>query len=339
LTQSGLVLERLGSIGEARAEWAALAESAQNPFATPEWCEAWLKHIGGDCEPHLFAARQQDGTLVAIVPLVVARGRYVRKARFLGFGPSNELGPIASADDREAAASALTEALAATRRNWDVFIGEQLPGNGWADRLGATLVGRKADPVVRGAWGSWDDYLASRSSNFRQELRRKQRRLGERGLAFREVEDASQLDGALDVLFELHRERWGEQASRWFAGREQFQRDFSRVAFERGWLRVSVLELEGRPVAAYHGLRFGDSGWSYQFGRDPAEDSSSVGLIMTAHAVRGSIEEGATAFRLGPGNQPYKLRFATGDDGLETVGRARGMRGRAALAAANRRAG
>ncbi len=331
------VLERLDGIDEVRVEWAALAEAAQNPFATPEWCEGWLAHIGGDTEPHLFAARRDDGTLVAILPLVVTRGRYVRKARFLGFGPSNELGPIASPDDREAAGSALTKALTATTRDWDVFIGEQLPGSGWADRLGATLVGRKADPVVRGTWGSWDEYLASRSSNFRQELRRKGRRLAERGLAFREVENASQLGDALDVLFELHRARWGDEASRWFSGREQFHRDFSRVAFERGWLRVSVLELDGRPVAAYHGLRFGATAWSYQFGRDPSEDSSSVGLIMTAHAVRGSIEEGATAFRLGPGNQPYKLRFATGDDGLETVGRARGLRGRAALLAARRR--
>ena len=183
---------------------------------------------------------------------------------------------------------------------------------------------------MRGAWGSWDQYLASRSSNFRQELRRKGRRLAERGLAFREVEDASQLGDALDVLFELHRARWGDEASRWFSGREQFHRDFSQVALERGWLRVLLLELDGRPVAAYHGLRFGATAWSYQFGRDPSEDSSSVGLLMTAHAVR-ALDRGRRD-RVPPraGNQPYKMRFATGDDGLETVGRARGLRGRAA---------
>ena len=322
---------------EARKEWAALAGDAGNPFATPEWCETWLAHIGGDLRPHLFAGRQADGTVVAIVPLVIARGRYVRKARFLGFGPSNELGPIASPENREAAASLLRQALAATRREWDVFVGEYLPGAGWDRLVGATLVGRQADPVVRGPWASWDDYLASRSSNFRQELRRKERRLVERGLRFHEVREASELDGALDILFELHRARWGDEASRWFAGREAFQREFDRVALERGWLRVSVLELEGRPVVAYQGLRFGDIEWSYQFGRDTSEDSSSVGLIATAHAVRRSMEEGATAFRLGPGGQPYKLRFATGDDGLETIGLARGLRGRAALFAASRR--
>jgi CelD/BcsL family acetyltransferase involved in cellulose biosynthesis len=332
-----LTLEPLGSIDEARAEWAALALAAKNPFATPEWCEAWLRHIGADLQVHLFAGRRPDGTVAAIVPLVVTRGRYVRKARFLGFGPSNELGPIVAPGDREAGAAMLRDALAATRRDWDVFVGEYLPGSGWAARVGATLVRREADPDVHGPWESWDAYLASRSSNFRQELRRKERRLGERGLAFRELTEASDLDGALDVLFELHRARWGEQASRWFAGREAFQREFAQVALDRGWLRVSLLELESRPVAAYHGFRVGDVEWSYQFGRDMAEESSSVGLVIAAHAIRRSIEDGAATFRLGPGDQPYKRRFATEDEGLETIGRARGLRGRAALLAAKRR--
>lgn len=331
-----LRLEPLAGIDEARAEWAALAAAAENPFASPEWCELWLRHIGADVAVHLFAARRQDGALAAIAPLVVTRGRHVRKSRFLGFGPSNELGPVAT--DKDSAVWALREALAATRGEWDVFIGEHLPGDGWAGRLGATVVERKPDPIVRGPWESWDEYLASRSSNFRQELRRKERRLGERGLTFHEVRDASELDGALDVVFELHRARWGDEASRWFAGREPFQREFARVALERGWLRVSLLELEGRPVAAYQGFRFGGTEWSYQFGRDPGVDAGSVGLIITAHALRRSIEEGATAFRLGPGGQQYKLRFATGDEGLETIGRARGLRGRAALLAARRRA-
>jgi CelD/BcsL family acetyltransferase involved in cellulose biosynthesis len=337
VTGDALTVEPLGDVDEARAEWAALAEAAGNPFVTPEWCQAWRTHIGADLRLHVFGGRRPDGTLGAIVPLVVTRGRYVRKARFLGFGPSNELGPIVAPDERDAGAAVLRDALAATRSEWDVFVGEYLPGGGWVGRVGATLVGRKADPVVRGPWESWDAYLASRSSNFRQELRRKERRLGERGLSFRDLTDASELEGTLDVLFDLHRARWGEHASRWFAGREAFQRDFARVAFERGWLRLSLLELEGRPVAAYHGFRFGESEWSYQFGRDTAEESSSVGLVMAAYAVRRSIEDGAAAFRLGPGDQPYKRRFATADDGLETIGRARGLRGRAALLAARRR--
>jgi CelD/BcsL family acetyltransferase involved in cellulose biosynthesis len=325
----------LAGIAEVRAGWSRLAEASGNPFATPEWCETWLDHIGRDCRVRLFGERNKAGSLIAIAPLAITRGRYVRKARLLGFGPSNELGPISSPAHGEAATELLRHALAETSPEWDVFLGEYLPGEGWAPKLGARRVRRTASPVVRGRWQSWDDYLATRSSGFRQELGRKERRLQERGLCYRDVTD--DLEPALDALFELHRARWGDQASRWFAGQEPFQRAFSRAAFERGWLRLRILELDGRPAAVYHGFRFGVAEWSHQFGRDPAYDDLSVGLLVTAHAVRRAFEEGAAEFHLGPGAQPYKFRFATEDPGLETVGLARTLRGRASLVAEQRR--
>jgi CelD/BcsL family acetyltransferase involved in cellulose biosynthesis len=330
-----LTLEPLGSIGEARTEWTALAAASENPFTTVEWCETWLEHAAAGAEPFLFAA-VEAGEPVAIVPLVVVRGRYVRKARFLGYGAANELRPVG---DLDPGAEALRLALEATRGEWDVFHGESLPGTGWPERLGATLVWQEGSPVVTGPWSSWGDYLATRSHNFRGELRRKERRLVERGLMARTVSREEDLAPALDALFELHRQRWGGEASPFFAGLEAFHRAFARVALERGWLRVRVFELDGRLVAVTHGFRFGDVEWSYQFGRDPGLDHSSVGLIASAQAIREAFAEGAREFKLGPGRQDYKLRFATGDPGLETVGIARGLRGRASLIAAKRRGG
>jgi CelD/BcsL family acetyltransferase involved in cellulose biosynthesis len=330
-------IEPLSGIDDARAEWGALAEASGNPFATVEWCEAWLADVT-EARPRLFGARRADGTLAFILPLVVVRGRYVRKARLLGFGAANELGPIGAPAERDAAAQALSSAVAETRREWDVFVGDNLPGSGWATRLGATAVSAIGSPTLRGTWESWDAYLTSRSHNFRQELRRKERRLAKLGLAFRTVSTAADLAPALDVLFRLHRARWGVEASPWFAGREGFQRAFATAAFARGWLRLRLLELEGRPVAAYYGFRFGDAEWFYQLGREPGAEGS-VGLVIVAHAIRESLAEGAAEFKLGPGAQSYKLRFATDDPGLETVGLATGWRGRAALLAARRRGG
>jgi CelD/BcsL family acetyltransferase involved in cellulose biosynthesis len=333
-----LRLERLGSVGEARDDWARLAGRSGNPFATVEWSEAWLGHAAAGCRPSLFAALSADGT-VAIVPLVVSHGRYVRKARFLGFGAANELGPVCAPLDRELGLGALRLALEATRGEWDMFVGETLPGSGWAPALGASPVGREASPVVAGPWPSWEDYLATRSRNFRSELRRKERRLEEQGMRFRTVTSGGELDSGLDALFDLHRRRWADEASPFFAGEEAFHRAFAAAAFERGWVRLRLLELEGRAVAVSYSFRFGDAEWSYQYGRDPALEHQSVGLIAAAHAIREAFMEGAAEFKLGPGAQAYKLRFSTGDDGLETVVIARGLRGRAALLAARRRAG
>lgn len=327
------------SIADVRAEWDTLAPVTSNPFLTVEWCEAWLEHGGVPCTPRIFAARRADGSLAAVLPLAVVRGRFVRKLRFLGFGAANELGPVCDPAERAVAVAALSRAIEATRREWDVFLGESLAGAGWADALDATLVSREGNPVVHGTWEDWDGYLASRSKSFRVELRRQERKLAQRGLAYRSVTSRDELDPALDRLFELHRARWNEQASPWFAGREMLHRAFAAVALDRGWLRLHLLELEGRVAAVYLGLRFGSTAWYYQLGRETEDRAASLGVVLVAHAVREAQAEGVAEFNLGPGTQRYKERLATEDPGVETVGIGRGLRGRAALAAARRRGG
>jgi CelD/BcsL family acetyltransferase involved in cellulose biosynthesis len=327
VTTRKLTIEPLGGVDDARADWTRLAEECGNPFATVEWCEAWLTTAGAEHEPRLFAARA-GGEIVAVLPLVITHGRYVRKLRFVGFGAANELGPVSAPADRDAAARALRDVAGATRRDWDVFLADQLPGTGWDELLGARAVGAEKSPVARGPWRAWDDYLATRSRKFRQELRRKERRLFEQGARYRTVEGEAEVGAALDLLFDLHRARWGTEASPFFAGAEPFHRAFARIAFERGWLRLRILELDGEPAAIYHGFRFGTAEWSYQFGRAPGHEHESTGIAIAAHAIREAFAEGAEEFKLGPGGQLYKLRFATGDSGIETVAQTRGFRGR-----------
>lgn len=324
---------------EVRQDWDELAVAASSPFASVEWFEAWLEHGGVDCTPRLFAGRRSDGTVAAVLPLVLVRGRFVTKLRFAGFGVANALGPVCRPADRDAAGAALRTAAERTRAEWGLFLAETLPGPGWATRLGAAPVSRESSPVVRGAWASWDDYLATRSPNFRSELRRQERKLAARGLAVRTVTGLEELGQALDRLFQLHRERWSDAASMWFAGREAFHRAFAAAALARGWLRLHVLELEGRVAAVYLGYRCGETAWYYQLGRETADRAASLGVVIVAHAFRESLAEGVCELNLGPGAQRYKLRLATGDAGVETVAIARGIRGRAALLAARRRGG
>src|SRR6185312_17228104 len=89
-----LELERLAGVADLRAEWERLAEASGNPFATPDWSEAWLRQAGDGVSSSLWACRRPDGSVAAVLPLVLVAGRYVRKLRFLGFGAANELGPV-----------------------------------------------------------------------------------------------------------------------------------------------------------------------------------------------------------------------------------------------------
>jgi CelD/BcsL family acetyltransferase involved in cellulose biosynthesis len=324
-------------VGAHRSEWGALAEAAGNLFATPEWADCWRRHLGDGYRRLTLGARGDDGRLLGVVPLAVRGRRPLRVARFQGSGVGDELGPVCAPDDRDAVAVGLREALDGRELPLDLLLAERMPApEGWARRLGVPPLRGESSPVLRTEATSWDEYLASKSSNFRSQLRRKERALTrDHGLSFRLADDPERLDRDLDVLFDLHRARWDGAESVAFAGpRADFHRQFAAVALERGWLRLWILELEGRPVAAWQGFRFAGAELFYQSGRDPACDRLSVGLVLLAHTIRAAIEDGVGEYKLLRGGEGYKDRFATEDPGLETAAVARGPAARAAVAAA-----
>jgi CelD/BcsL family acetyltransferase involved in cellulose biosynthesis len=133
-----------------------------------------------------------------------------------------------------------------------------------------------------------------------------------------------------ETLVELHTARW--PGSPWFADAVGFHRDFVSVALARGWLRLWILELDGRPAAAWLGYRFAGVESYYQAGRDPDLQRERVGLVLLAHTIREAIQDGMSEYRLLRGDESFKYRFATGDPGVETLARPNGALGRLALA-------
>jgi len=321
-------------LDELAGEWTALAATGGNPFGTHEWASCWWRHHGGDRRPLVTAAYSADGRLVAVLPLYLWATRPLRVLRFIGHGAGDQLGPVHAPGDREAAAALARQALATL--GWDVFVGEQLPARAlWSDLLGSRVIRREGSPVLAAPDGGWPAYLAGRSANFRQQLGRRERNLARRhqvGLWL--VEDPEQLPGAMDTLFALHRLRWGEDSG--FLPREAFHREFAAVALARGWLRLWLLELDGRPAAAWYGLRFGGVEHYYQSGRDPAFDSLSAAFVLLAHTIRSAFDDGVGEYRFGRGQDPYKYRFTDQDPGLETIASTKGPAAGAALGAAVR---
>jgi CelD/BcsL family acetyltransferase involved in cellulose biosynthesis len=215
----------------------------------------------------------------------------------------------------------------------DLFLGDALPGRtDWREGAGGRVVAREASPVLRIAGRSWGEYLADRGRSFRKHvgvLERRVMRLP--GAAIRRVEGAGELPSALDSLFALHRARWG-RGSR-FARTEAFHRAFAAAALEHGWLRLWLLEVGGRPVAASYGFRFGSVACAYQYGRDREWDHYSVGSVLLAWTIRAAMDEGADEFRHLRGDETYKRRFADDIDGTVTLGVSLSTLGSAGLAA------
>jgi CelD/BcsL family acetyltransferase involved in cellulose biosynthesis len=321
-------LEPVPSLDSIAAEWSALALAGGNVFSTPEWASTWWRHHGARFAPLVFACRDDEATLAAIVPLYVWTARRVRIARFIGTGPADQLGPVSAPGDRAVAAEALR--AIGHSAEIDVLLAELLPADkAWRTSFGTDPLRVEASPTISLA-RDWESYLAARSANLRQQIRRRERRLRrDHSLQFRLAGDAARLQSDLDVLFSLHRARWGTDRSA-FLPWERFHRDFAAVALERGWLRLWFLDLDGRAVAAWYGFRFAGTESYYQAGRDPSQADESVGFVLLAHTIREAASDGMREYRLLRGSESFKQRFADLDSGLETFAIAHGVRGRLA---------
>lgn len=331
-----LEIGQIAALEEVGADWNQLAEASESIFATPEWMMLWYRHFGGGQELRAYTVRE-GGRLVALLPLVLWRARAPRVLRFVGHGPSDVMGPVCAPADRPAAAAALEQVLA--DGGWDVLLAERLPaGDLLAGGVHGRELQREASPVLPIDGMSWDDFLASKSSNFRQQARRRERKLAkEHDLRFRLSDDPDRLDADLDVLFALHEERWTTAGSGALEERRAaFHRDFARVALDRGWLRLWLLELDGKPAAAWYGLRFANRELYYQAGRDPELERAAVGFVLLAHSVREAMNDGMREYDFLRGGEGYKDRFTDDDTVVETRAAGRGPLGRATVAVAPR---
>jgi CelD/BcsL family acetyltransferase involved in cellulose biosynthesis len=313
-------------------EWRGLAERAGNVFATPEWLQTWWLHYGKR-RSLLTGVARSAGELVAIMPMYEWWAHGVSILRFVGHGPSDQLGPIsATADPRGAAA--VEQLLETVPLRRFLLLAEQVGGDHYlAEISGARRLYREANPVLRVRGESWEDFLLTRSSNFRQQARRFPRKLAELGiLSYRLASDPAQLENDLDTLFALHQKRWARVTP--FLRAAAFHREFARHALSRGWLRLWFLEIDKQPVAAELGFRFAGVESFYQSGRDPAIGPVPLGFLLLVNAVRDGLADGVREYRLLRGDEPYKLRLATADPGLETYGLPRGVAARFLIASA-----
>lgn len=298
-----------------------MAGDSDNLFSTWEWADSWWRHLRCGGQPRVLAVCDA-GEPVAIVPVHAERRCGARLLRIVGHGVADQLGAICGPEQIPSALLGLNAALGDS----GVLLAERLPSRGpLASSIDGVEIHREASPVIDLAGhGDWEGYLGAHSSNFRQQVRRRGRRLERAGVRFRLARDEAQLAADVDALLELHHARWGPGSMAFFGRRAAFHQDFALRALRQGWLRLWLAEAEGRAVAAWYGFRFAGVEYYYQSGRDPAWDQLGVGVGILEHSIREAFADGMREYRLLRGGEPYKDRYATAQVSLSTVALATG---------------
>lgn len=309
-------LDRIG-IGEFEAlsdQWDALVGD-RGPFLTSAWLAAWWRAFAPD-----------DGLAVVLMDgdRLLAGGCFRRP----GDGPA-----IASATndhsgdwdivaaDADAALRLWEELLAACgprRLRLDAVPGER----GWREAargaMAAAGFGLVEEEQPASPWtelpGSLEELLAARSRNLRSQVGRRRRALEQEGeLVFRTTAGGPGLERDLERFFEIEASGWKRESGTAIAldpALLSLYREFASAAAEAGWLRLYMLELDGRLVAADYGCACGGCGYLLKTAFDEDLGRFAPGLVLRAEVLAASIEEGLSRYDFLGGPDSYKLRWA-----------------------------
>jgi CelD/BcsL family acetyltransferase involved in cellulose biosynthesis len=319
-----------------RDDWTRLDEGAgpESVFRSWEWQRSWWRALGAGPrrELRVLVARDGAGRARGLLPMYrddapVAALVPRRRLRLLGdiTVGSDYLGLVAPAAEQDQLAPEFAGALAARAPGADCLElldldrGDALPGALASALVDAGFEGVAIAPRYACPFACWDNdldgYLAARPLQFGSQARRRRRELArEPGFGIEVLSAPDAVAAALDVFFTLHRLRWraaGGSEAIPDARTEAFHRDVARLCAARGWARLALLHVRGRPAAAAYGfLRRGRLVY-YQAGHDPAWRRRSVGTVLLVELMRDAFAAGARELDLLRGEERYKAIWAS----------------------------
>ena len=299
------VVEEAAALSAHAAAWDALAVQARRPVAAPGWLLPWLEHASAGARPHTVIVRENDET-VAIAPFVATREHGVHRLRLMAARTSFGVDVLCRPGREEEAATHIRNAL-----NADAITFDGIPAaSPWPALLGGRgvhaprIAMRVAVPQVALS----PDWLATRSANFRQQMRR----------AWRKLDAELTTEPDVDAFTRLHRARWDPRGgSGVLTPGVEAMLKATTLGPDR--LRMFTLRAEDRAISSHLFLAAGGHVTYWLGGHDDAYAKHHPAQVVILRAIEDAIERGEQTLDLGAGDQPYKRRFATDETALLTA--------------------
>lgn len=320
----------------ARADLAALETpwnilAAGEPMRSWNWLATWWKYYGTieNRELHVLAIYDEDddgkGPLVGIAPWYIEHtplhGSVLRQ---LGDGKvcTDHSSLLCHPEYIASVVSAIAEYLVANDDDWDRMEFESIDdGDDAMTLLVSELEARDALVSCQQAsscWvvdlpPTWEEYLEMVSHSHRRQLLKWQERYVDSGRSqLHLVTNPAALDEAWQILVDLHtsrRQSLGDKgcfASPIFL---DFHRDVAGQLLDRGQLRMSWIELDGKPFTAEYHYFSPTTVYTYQSGADATRLKDAPGRLAWLCTIQRAIVDGFPHLDFLRGNEPYKAHF------------------------------
>jgi CelD/BcsL family acetyltransferase involved in cellulose biosynthesis len=299
-------LEHVGPIQE---EWDALADHVHAPpWLRPGWVDAWWESFGRGRLELLCSWR--DGSLAALLPLMNRSGdvRATSNAESPAFG--------ALARDKKAISEVAGALFSRGARRITLFpltrgLDEPETYGTHAQAAGFKVLSRT---LGRSPFVSLQDgfsvYKKRFNSKFLAEIKRRRKRLEERGRLSLTIEEGADLAPRLQECYELEAAGWKGRRGTAIASRadtSRFYETIARWAADRGWLRLAVLRLDDQALAFDYALEEGGTHYLIKTGYDETHRALAPGVLMRFEMLARCFHAGLHTYEFLGHDEAWKL--------------------------------
>lgn len=136
----------------------------------------------------------------------------------------------------------------------------------------------------------WDSYFRSLPKNLRDNIKNCRNKVSRIGtLSFEAVDDGSDLDRHLDIVFEVEGKGWKGRSGSAIKSNpdiERFYRSLARQCVRANRLMLRKLLLDGQCIAADYSIKSGNTVFLVKTGYDEAHGQISPGLVLRAECLK-----------------------------------------------------
>lgn len=305
-----------------------------SPFASRDWFACCNVALGPDRTSELWVLEDTAGP-VGMIPLVREkrrlRGLPARVLRFLD-SPDTPFMDLPLALPPNEAVPVFLEALR-SRRDWDVLVLGKLAADSTLHKafdleseamLPSRIAAVERSPFLQIS-GTWQEFFREqKTQRFRKTCRNIENRIRKEGAVTVEEHNAIDVDGALFAeVMDVARRSWKGPLNLSMAtmtAMPRFFREFTQRASTNGWLRLWMLRVDGRAVATEYQISANGCVYALRADFDVAFADASPGAYLNMHIIQTLFEQGGVQeYDMGPGDNAYKLRWASGSHDTVTL--------------------
>jgi hypothetical protein len=298
-------------------EHAAVLDSrsnAPNPFACSDWIHHFIDQVAED-DWRILAL--ESGTSGANLMLAYHHAATPWRCMALTNYYASLYSPLASLaslpDDRAAAMRCVVQELSSARPrvatvqfspldaqspDTAALLGE-LRNQGWYARQYFAF-GNWTLPCDGLEFGA---YIAARDSKVRHTLARKSKKLFASGNVDI-LQDPADVDRGMDAFDAIYGRSWKQAEP--YPG---FVRGWARRCAQRGWLRLGLASVEGKPIAAQFWFTIDRRAYIFKLAYDEDYSKWSAGTVLTAHLFQHALEQ----------DKVVEIDYLTGDDAYKSA--------------------